>query len=171
MATPARRPRRALRTASAVAAAERGARLVPRPRVLRARSVRARARDDRRGRAGAARVATSQDSVFSFTRFGTAGFELAGQSLALELYWLEGYGGGLYVPFADATSGAGSFGGGRYLLDPVKGADLGTDDGRLVLNFNFAYNPSCAYDPQWLCPLAPPANRLPIEVRAGERFA
>ena len=115
-------------------------------------------------------IATSQDSVFSFTRFGKAGFELAGQGLALELYWLEGYGGGLYVPFADATSGAGSFGGGRYLLDTVKGADLGTDGGRLVLDFNFAYNPSCAYDPRWVCPLAPPANRLPVPIRAGERM-
>ncbi len=116
-------------------------------------------------------IGTSDGSTFSFTRFGNATFELAGESLALEVYWLEGYGGGVYLPFADATSGATSFGGGRYVLDSVKGADLGTAGDRLVLDFNFAYNPSCAYDPRWSCPLAPPANRLPVEVCAGERFA
>ena len=52
--------------------------------------------------------------------------------------------------------------------DTVKGADLGSDDGRLVLDFNFAFNPSCAYDARWACPLAPPENRLPFAVRAGE---
>jgi uncharacterized protein len=116
-------------------------------------------------------IQTSQDSGLRFMRFGAATFELGGEKLALELYWLDGYGGGIYLPFADATSGTSSFGGGRYLLDTVKGADLGSVDGRLVLDFNFAYNPSCAYDPRWLCPLAPPANRLPVEVRAGERTA
>ena len=114
-------------------------------------------------------IGTSQDGVFRFTRFGTAAFALAGDDLALELYWLEGYGGGLYLPFADATSGTETYGGGRYLLDTVKGADLGTEGDRLVLDFNFAYNPSCAYDPRWVCPLSPPANRLPVEIRAGER--
>ncbi len=57
------------------------------------------------------------------------------------------------------------------MLDTVKGADLGTENGLLVLDFNFAYNPSCAYDSAWLCPLAPPRNRLPVPVRAGERLA
>jgi uncharacterized protein (DUF1684 family) len=55
-------------------------------------------------------------------------------------------------------------------MDTVKGSDLGsTPDDRLVLDFNFAYNPSCSYDPRWSCPLAPPANRLSVEIRAGER--
>jgi len=116
-------------------------------------------------------IVTSQDGVYRFTRFGNVAFELDRQSLALELYWLEGYGGGIYLPFADATSGTSTFGGGRYLLDTVKGADLGIDGDRLVLDFNFAYNPSCAYDPRWICPLAPPANRLAVEIRAGERLA
>jgi len=116
-------------------------------------------------------ISTSQDSVFRFTRFGNAAFELDGGSLALELYWLEGYGGGIYLPFADATCGTTTFGGGRYLLDTVKGADLGTDGDRLVLDFNFAYNPSCAYDPRWICPLPPPANRLSVGIRSGERIA
>ena len=56
------------------------------------------------------------------------------------------------------------------MLDTVKGSDLGEVDGRLVLDFNFAYNPSCAYDPRWACPLTPPANRLELAVRAGERL-
>ena len=74
------------------------------------------------------------------------------------------------MPFRDGTSGGETYGAGRYLLDTVKGADLGTaPDGRLVLDFNFAYNPSCAYDPKWVCPLAPPPNRLDPEIRAGER--
>lgn len=116
-------------------------------------------------------IGTSHPRSIEFAHFGDAFFELDGRSLSLELYWLEGYGGGLFLPFADTTSGDETYGGGRYLLDTVKGADLGTEDGRLVLDFNFAYNPSCAYDASWLCPLAPPRNRLPVAVRAGERLA
>jgi uncharacterized protein len=113
---------------------------------------------------------TSGTEPYRFTRFAQAAFELYGRALTLDVYWLEGYGGGLYVPFADATSGSGTYGAGRYLIDTVKGADLGMEGDRLVLDFNFAYDPSCAYDPRFVCPLAPPANRLPVEVRAGERF-
>ena len=78
--------------------------------------------------------------------------------------------GGLFLPFADATNGRDTYGGGRYLLDTVKGADLGGTTTTLVLDFNFAYHPSCAYDPRWSCPLAPPGNRLPGPVEAGERL-
>ncbi len=114
-------------------------------------------------------IATSGDGSYGFTRFGLASFALRGEMLTLELYWLDGYGGGLFVPFRDATSGGSTYGAGRYLLDTVKGSDLGLRDGRLVLDFNFAYNPSCAYDPRWVCPLAPPPNRLGVAVEAGER--
>jgi uncharacterized protein (DUF1684 family) len=86
----------------------------------------------------------------------------------LTLYWIMGYGGGLFLPFADATSGRTTYGGGRYLLDTIKGADLGALRGRLILDFNFAYNPSCAYDPRWACPLAPTENRIIVSVSAGE---
>jgi uncharacterized protein (DUF1684 family) len=116
-------------------------------------------------------LATSNLEVMAFSRFGLARFVHAGTEMSLELYWLEGYGGGLFVPFADATSGEHTYGAGRYLLDTIKGADLGQQDGLLVLDFNFAYPPSCAYDPRWTCPLAPPANRLPVTVSAGERLA
>ncbi len=113
---------------------------------------------------------TSDSGSMSFRRFALADFSVAGKELSLELYWLEGYGGGLFVPFADATSGSETYGAGRYLLDTIKGADLGQQDGLLVLDFNYAYQPSCSYDPSWSCPLAPPANRLPVPVRAGERL-
>ena len=116
-------------------------------------------------------VEASAGEPMAFERFAVARFDLGGAACALELYWLEAYGGGLFVPFADATSGAETYGAGRYLLDTVKGADLGGDDGRLVLDFNLAYNPSCSYDPRWACPLAPPANRLAVPVRAGEQHA
>jgi uncharacterized protein (DUF1684 family) len=104
-----------------------------------------------------------------FRRFARARFELHGEPCALELYWLEAYGGGVFLPFGDATGGGETYGGGRYLLDTVKGSDLGGGDDTLVLDFNFAYNPSCAYDPRWACPLTPTANRLSSAVRAGER--
>ena len=116
-------------------------------------------------------IGASGDQSVLFRRFATASFELAGQELSLDLYWLEGYGGGIFLAFADATSGSETYGGGRYVLDSVKGADLGMDGERLVLDFNFAYNPSCAYDPQWVCPLAPASNRLPVAIRAGEAVA
>lgn len=87
----------------------------------------------------------------------------------LTLYWIEGYGGGVLLPFTDATSGHETFGGGRYLLDTIKGADLGTEAGRTVLDFNFAYNPSCSYSNRYVCPLAPRENRLPARIEAGER--
>jgi uncharacterized protein (DUF1684 family) len=110
-------------------------------------------------------IATSGDHPYVFTRFARARF---GEH-ALDLYWLEGYGGGVFLSYADATSGSETYGACRYLLDTVKGADLGERDGKLVLDFNFSYNPSCAYDPRWVCPLAPPGNRLQVPIRAGER--
>jgi len=103
---------------------------------------------------------------FPFRLFAVVRFELG----ALDVYWLEGYGGGVFLPFADATRGTETYGAGRYLLDTVKGSDLGREDGRLVLDFNFAYNPSCSYDDRWACPLTPPANRLSLPIRAGERL-
>ncbi|MDX6556680.1 MAG: uncharacterized protein QOD86_2875 [Miltoncostaeaceae bacterium] len=103
-----------------------------------------------------------------FRRIGWVAVDL-GAAARLPVFWLEGYGGGLFLPFRDALAGRGTYGGGRYLLDTVKGADLGSEGGRLVLDFNLAYNPSCSYDARWACPLAPPANRLPIPIRAGER--
>jgi hypothetical protein len=114
-------------------------------------------------------IETSGPEPMLFTPFGRAHFELRGEPLTLELDWLASYGGGVFLSFRDTTSGRETYGGGRYLLDTVKGADLGEEDGRLVLDFNFAYNPSCSYDPGWVCPLAPPANRLAVPVEVGEK--
>ncbi|MEL6297366.1 MAG: DUF1684 domain-containing protein [Pseudomonadota bacterium] len=89
----------------------------------------------------------------------------------LTIFALGGYGGGLLLAFKDATSGAETYGGGRYLLDTIKSADLGlARDGRMILDFNFAYQPSCCHAPTWVCPLAPPENTLGAAVRGGERL-
>jgi hypothetical protein len=114
------------------------------------------------------RIPGSAGSETAFTRFAHARFELRGEPQELELYWLDAYGGGIFLPFGDETNGAETYGAGRYLLDTVKGADLGGDDGELVLDFNFAFSPSCAYSDRWACPLAPPANRLPLAAEGGE---
>jgi len=89
----------------------------------------------------------------------------------LALWWLEQYGGGLFLPFRDATAGSSTYGAGRYLLDTAKGADLGMEADLLVLDFNFSYHPSCRYDPAWQCPLAPPQNVLSVAIEAGERLS
>ena len=109
----------------------------------------------------------------AFTKIGRLDFELDGQALSLAAFWIEGYAGGLFVPFRDATSGRETYGAGRYLLDTIKSADLGSDaaTGSVVLDFNYAYHPSCTYDPRWACPLTPPENRLPIPIRYGERLS
>ena len=109
-------------------------------------------------------------SPYSFLRFARAHFQLAGTECSLDLYWLEAYAGGLFLSFTDGTSDAETYAAGRYLLDTVKGADLGERNGKLVLDFNFSYNPSCSYDARWVCPLSPPGNRLSGPIRAGERL-
>ncbi len=110
-------------------------------------------------------VPTGTDGVVPFERIGV----LRTPWGDLDAWWLASYGGGLWVPVRDRTSGSTSYGGGRYLLDTVKGADLGsTADGRLVIDLNFLYAPSCAHDEAWACPLAPPGNVLDVEVMAGE---
>jgi uncharacterized protein (DUF1684 family) len=115
-------------------------------------------------------IALATDGALRCTRVGLAHFVFAGHLASLALYWLEGYGGGLWLPFSDATTGASSYGGGRYLYDTIKGADLGVEESSIMLDFNYAYHPSCAYDERWSCPLAPPENRLDFAVEAGERL-
>jgi hypothetical protein len=102
--------------------------------------------------------------------FGKARFEIDGVAVSLPIYRLLAYGDGIFLPFRDATNGAETYGGGRYLIDTVKGADLGASGADLILDFNFAYHPSCVHDPAWSCPLAPPANTLAVAIRAGERL-
>ena len=112
----------------------------------------------------------------SFSRIGRVRLPFPDGERALSVFWMAGYAGGLFIPFRDATNGSETYGAGRYLVDAAKGADLGAAPGpdpgtwALILDFNFATQPSCAFDPRWACPLAPPENRLDLEVRAGERL-
>lgn len=109
------------------------------------------------------------DGTLRYRRVAAAQFTLCGETCRLPLYWVTGYGGGLFVPFGDETNGRSTYGGGRYLYDTIKGADLGADAGdALPLDFNYAYNPSCAYDERWQCPLAPAESDLSVAVPAGE---
>jgi uncharacterized protein len=110
-------------------------------------------------------VSTGTDGIVPFERAGVV--HLAGVG-DLDVWWLASYGGGIFVPIRDTRRDGATYPGGRYVLDTVKGADLGGDDGFLVIDLNFAYNPSCAYDPTWACPLAPPGNVVPVPVNAGE---
>jgi uncharacterized protein (DUF1684 family) len=111
-------------------------------------------------------VQTSAGHDMPLARFGRVTLPFG----TLDVYWIDVYGGGVFLPFRDATSGHESYGGGRYLLDTVKSADLGgAPNGELTLDFNFAYHPSCFYDHRWSCPLAPPANVLKVRIEAGER--
>ena len=110
--------------------------------------------------------------VLAFRRIGCLKVPFETGDRSLSLFWMEGYAGGLFLPFRDSTNGAETYGAGRYVLDSGKSADLGGDlgQGMLVVDFNFAYQPSCAFDPAWACPLAPPENRLDVPIRAGERL-
>ena len=108
---------------------------------------------------------TATDGVVPFHRIGRVDLDPLG---SLDVWWLGSYGGGLFVPFRDRA--ARSYGGGRYLIDTVKGADLGGDADSLVVDLNFAYQPSCAYDEAWACPLAGPGNTLEVEVPVGEGY-
>jgi uncharacterized protein len=105
-----------------------------------------------------------------FERIGWVRFSLGGIESRLSVFWLNEYAGGIFIPFRDTTSGTETYGGGRYLWDSAKGADLGSEGGELVIDFNYAYHPSCVYDAIWSCPLAPQENWLSIPILAGERL-
>lgn len=119
-----------------------------------------------------AHIPTSAGYTMVVRRIGWVDIPFPAGDRRLALLWIEGYAGGLYLPFRDATNDVETYGAGRYLLDGEKSADLGGDPARgtLILDFNFAYQPSCAFDPRWACPLSPPENRLDLPIRAGERL-
>jgi uncharacterized protein len=112
-------------------------------------------------------VPTAADGVVRLERIGAA---VLGDLGRLDVWWIAGYGGGVFIPLRDGSAGRTTYGGGRYLLDTIKGADLGGDGDRLVVDLNFAYHPSCTYDARWSCPLAPEGNRLTASVDAGEQL-
>jgi uncharacterized protein (DUF1684 family) len=113
-------------------------------------------------------ISLDQDGMTTIERFARIQFRIRGESCTLSLFWIVAYGGGVFLPFRDASSGESTYGGGRYLLDTIKGADLGRQAGSWVFDFNYAYNPSCAYNARWICPLSPRENWLDMPIEAGE---
>ncbi len=122
-------------------------------------------------------VTMNADEMMTMTTVGQVHFKVGNEPVILSIYWLDIYGGGLFLPFRDMTCPHESYGGGRYLFDTIKGSNFLSIKNahgltQIVLDFNYAYNPSCAYNYQWVCPLAPPENRLTVAIRAGEmRYA
>ncbi len=109
------------------------------------------------------------DGVLQYRRMGTLHTPWG----PLALWWLDAYGGGMFLPLRDGTSGhGGTYGGGRYLTDTVKGTFgrglVVEHNDQVTLDFNYLYNPSCAYDDRWACPLAPAENRITEPIEAGE---
>ncbi|MEP7178584.1 MAG: DUF1684 domain-containing protein [Pseudonocardiales bacterium] len=113
-------------------------------------------------------IESSNDGTIRLRRIGRVRLEAI--DVTLDVWWLAQYAGGMFLPMRDGTAGTQTYGGGRYLLDTAKGADLGGDAGRLVVDLNFAYHPSCRYNSAWECPLAPEGNTTAQPIRAGERM-
>ena len=114
-----------------------------------------------------------EDGAVRYRRAGHLNFQLNDEPCRLTVLSLVQYAGGLFVPFRDTTSRRETYGAGRYLFDTAKDTDglvleitPGSPD--VMIDFNYAYNASCAYSPRWACPLAPPENFLTVPVRAGE---
>lgn len=114
-------------------------------------------------------VPSANDGTITMRRIGRVALpDPVGATL--DVWWLAQYGGGIFLPLRDGTSGRETYGGGRYLLDTAKGADLGSTPEGLVIDLNFCYHPSCRYNPAWECPLAPEGNTIDIPIHAGERL-
>ncbi len=110
---------------------------------------------------------TSSGDTVEYRRWGQFAFRLDGISAELTIYSDEdGY--DLFLPFKDATNGAETYGAGRY-LDNHRPGLWQLSPTRLRLDFNFAYNPYCAYSPYYSCPLPPLENWLKVAIRAGEK--
>ncbi|MGJ3238061.1 MAG: DUF1684 domain-containing protein [Anaerolineae bacterium] len=115
-------------------------------------------------------LSVGEDGTVQMLQIGRVIFDMPTGQGELGVFWLEGYGGGVFIPFKDTSNGKTTYGGGRYLYDTIKGADLGQIDDALVLDFNYSYHPSCYYNPRWVCPLAPASNRLPFPIPIGEQL-
>jgi uncharacterized protein len=118
-------------------------------------------------------VAKNQYESMTMTGVAHVTFAIDSTPATLTLYWLEVYGGGLFLPFHDPTSPETCYGAGRYLIDTIKGSTFleSMKNGKrsIILDFNYAYNPSCAYNKSWVCPLAPVENRIEPRIQAGEK--
>ena len=116
---------------------------------------------DRNVEPGQVRMATSAGDEQVYERYGVVRFTVDGQPAEVTLYASDDS-DELFIPFRDATSGKETYGAGRYLELHAHGDDV-------TIDFNYAYNPNCAYDPSWSCPLPPPENWLKVPIRAGEK--
>lgn len=105
-------------------------------------------------------IQTNTGEVQAYDRIGKIHFQVEGEPVELTLY---GNDQGYFMPFADSLAGEETYGAGRY-LEPMP-----IPDGRVLVDFNLAYNPYCAYNDRWSCPLTPPENRLKVPIRAGEK--
>ena len=104
---------------------------------------------------------TSTGDVQMYERFGRFHFSVDGQEAELTIYESEG---GFFLPFVDSLAGKETYPAGRYLEpEPLPG-------GRFLVDFNLAYNPYCAYNERWSCPITPAENRLKAPIRAGEKL-
>lgn len=105
---------------------------------------------------------TSTGEQASYLRWGTITFEAEGTPATLTLFRASSE-DGFFLPFQDAGRGVETYGAGRYVEPEL------LPDGRVAVDFNYAYNPYCAYNDAWSCPLPPPENRLNVHLRAGEK--
>jgi uncharacterized protein (DUF1684 family) len=106
------------------------------------------------------KMPTSTGEVQVFNRFGKIKFEVDGQPAELTIYASRD---GFFLPFVDALVGKETYGAGRYLEPSL------ADGGKLLIDFNYAYNPYCAYNENWSCPITPAENRLKVPIKAGEK--
>ena len=105
---------------------------------------------------------TSTGDVAVYLRWGNIAFDVDGESARLTIF-KDAHGHGYFLPFTDTTNGKETYGAGRYLEIEV------LEDGGVAVDFNMAYNPYCAYNESWSCPLTPFENRLKVPIRAGEK--
>lgn len=112
-------------------------------------------------------VETTADGQRTYLRWGEFRFTVEGESVTLQAYKASPDDDRLWVPFRDATSGETTYGAGRYL--DLTEANHRRPDGTWVLDFNLAYNPTCAYNEAYECPLIPMENWLEVPIEAGER--
>jgi uncharacterized protein (DUF1684 family) len=106
-------------------------------------------------------IQTSADDTEPYKRYGKIRFQVDGSETQLTVF--QGLDDGhLFLPFKDATNGKETYGSGRYV-------EIEEENGKLKVDFNYAYNPNCAYNENWRCPLTPPENSLKVPIQAGEK--
>ena len=108
------------------------------------------------------KMVTSKGTEQEYIRFGYIEFEVKNEKCMLTVF-KQHHSDYLFVPFKDKTSGVESYGAGRYMeIERIKHS-------LFILDFNISYNPFCAYNDQWVCPMTPFENNLKVEILAGEK--